>query len=194
MIANKIDYGIAIKQLNEWTKAYDEGQPLVSDEEWDDLYFEVKDFENRTGIKFENSPTQKISYTVVNKLEKVAHNHPMLSLDKTKDVEELYSKFGNKEWIAMAKMDGLTISLLYENGSLVRAETRGDGSIGEDVTHNARIVSSIPKRIGIKDRKVIVDGEMICTYKDFEQFKDKYKNPRNFLLDFLIVKSVARDI
>lgn len=103
MIANKIDYGIAIKQLNELTKAYDEGRPLVSDEEWDDLYFEVKDFENRTNIKFKDSPTQKISYTVVNKLEKVTHNHSMLSLDKTKDVEELYSKFGNKEWIAMAK-------------------------------------------------------------------------------------------
>lgn len=180
MIANKIDYGIAIKQLNELTKAYDEGRPLVSDEEWDDLYFEVKDFENRTNIKFKDSPTQKISYTVVNKLEKVTHNHSMLSLDKTKDVEELYSKFGNKEWIAMAKMDGLTISLLYQNGILKRAETRGNGTVGEDVTHNAKVVPSIPKRISITDRKVIVDGEMICTYKDFEQFKDKYKNPRNF--------------
>ena len=180
MIANKIDYDIAIKQLNELTKAYDEGRPLVSDEEWDDLYFEVKDFENRTNIKFKDSPTQKISYTVVNKLEKVTHNHSMLSLDKTKDVEELYSKFGNKEWIAMAKMDGLTISLLYQDGILKRAETRGDGAVGEDVTHNAKVISSIPKRIGIKDREVIVDGEMICTYKDFEQFKDKYKNPRNF--------------
>ena len=180
MITNKIDYEAAIKRLNEWTKYYDEGHPQVSDEEWDDLYFEVKDFENRTGIKFENSPTQKISYTVVNKLEKVTHNHSMLSLDKTKDVEELYSKFGNKEWIAMAKMDGLTISLLYQDGILKRAETRGDGAVGEDVTHNAKVISSIPKRIGIKDREVIVDGEMICTYKDFEQFKDKYKNPRNF--------------
>lgn len=180
MIANKIDYGIAIKQLNELTKAYDEGRPLVSDEEWDDLYFEVKDFENRTNIKFKDSPTQKISYTVVNKLEKVTHNHSMLSLDKTKDVEELYSKFGNKEWIAMAKMDGLTISLLYQDGILKRAETRGNGTVGEDVTHNAKVVPSIPKRISITDRKVIVDGEMICTYKDFEQFKDKYKNPRNF--------------
>ena len=180
MIANKIDYRIAIKQLNELTKAYDEGRPLVSDEEWDDLYFEVKDFENRTNIKFKDSPTQKISYTVVNKLEKVTHNHSMLSLDKTKDVEELYSKFGNKEWIAMAKMDGLTISLLYQNGILKRAETRGNGTVGEDVTHNAKVVPSIPKRISITDRKVIVDGEMICTYKDFEQFKDKYKNPRNF--------------
>lgn len=145
MIANKIDYGIAIKQLNELTKAYDEGRPLVSDEEWDDLYFEVKDFENRTNIKFKDSPTQKISYTVVNKLEKVTHNHSMLSLDKTKDVEELYSKFGNKEWIAMAKMDGLTISLLYQDGILKRAETRGNGTVGEDVTHNAKVVPSIPK-------------------------------------------------
>ena len=180
MIANKIDYGAAIKRLNEWTKYYDEGHPQISDKEWDDLYFEVENFEDRTGIKFENSPTQKISYTIVNKLEKVTHNHPMLSLDKTKDVEELYSKFGNKEWIAMAKMDGLTISLLYQDGILKRAETRGNGTVGEDVTHNAKVVPSIPKRISITDRKVIVDGEMICTYKDFEQFKDKYKNPRNF--------------
>lgn len=180
MIANKIDYGIAIKQLNELTKAYDEGRPLVSDKEWDNLYFEVKEFENETGIIFDNSPTQNISYDVVNELKKVKHNHLMLSLEKTKSVEELASIFKNKTWIAMSKLDGLSCSLWYKKGKLYRAETRGNGEIGEDITHNAKVVENIPKEIPITNQDVIVDGEIICTRFNFVEFQDEYKNPRNF--------------
>lgn len=180
MIANKIDYGIAIKQLNEWTKAYDEGRPLVSDKEWDDLYFEVEDFENKTGIIFDDSPTQNISYDVINELKKVKHNHLMLSLEKTKSVEELASIFKNKTWIAMSKLDGLSCSLLYKKGKLYRAETRGNGEIGEDVTHNAKVVENIPKEIPITYQDIVIDGEIICKKFDFEEFQDEYKNPRNF--------------
>ena len=176
---SKIDIGIIIKKLNKATEAYDKGEPIMSDYEWDRLYFELKEWEDQTGIIFENSPTQKIHFQKVSELKKVKHNHPMLSLDKTKDIEEIKSFLGDHEWIAMAKMDGLTCSLRYLNGKLVSAETRGNGIEGEDITHNALVIPSIPNKIDYKD-ELIVDGEIICTYEDFESFKNTYKNPRNF--------------
>lgn len=166
-------------KLTYYTKLYDEGHPAISDKEWDDMYFELLNLENKTGIRFSNSPTQCIPYKVVNKLEKVEHNHPMLSLDKTKDIDEVHKMFANKQFIAMAKMDGLTCSLRYLNGKLVSAETRGNGIIGENILHNALQVKNIPKRISA-EQELVIDGEIICTYKDFEPFKEEYKNPRNF--------------
>lgn len=180
MIKNKTDYNIAVTQLNQWTKEYDEGQPSVSDKTWDDLYFDVKDFEDSTDFISPDSPTQKVTYDVINKLKKVKHNHLMLSLEKTKSIDELSSIFKNKTWIAMSKLDGLSCSLWYKNGKLYQAETRGDGEIGEDVTHNAKVVRNIPKEISITNHDVIIDGEIICNKFDFEEFKDVYKNPRNF--------------
>ena len=179
-IYDRLSMGAVVRQLNEWTEAYDKGQPMVSDAEWDKLYFELKEAEEKLGFAFTNSPTQKIVYTVVNELQKVKHEYqPMLSLDKTKDIEEIKSFIGNKNWIAMLKLDGLTCRLTYEEGKLVRAETRGDGVEGEDITHNARVLPSIPKRIGYH-RTLVVDGEMICDLETFEQFKDEYANARNF--------------
>lgn len=178
-MANIIDIPILIEQLNEYTKLYDEGNPAISDEEWDRLYFKLQDLENKFGIYHKDSPTQKINYQLVSELEKSKHNHPMLSLAKTKDIKEVESFLGNKAGIAMLKMDGLTCSLTYEGGRLVKAETRGDGEVGEDITHNALVIKNIPNRIPLKN-KVIIDGEVICTYQAFEQFKDEYKNPRNF--------------
>lgn len=168
-----------VSELNRLTELYDKGIPEISDKEWDDMYFELATLEHERGYILPNSPTQKVNYTVVNELIKVEHNHPMLSLDKTKDVEEIKSFVGNKDWIAMLKMDGLTCSLLYEDGRLVRAETRGDGEIGENITHNAMTLPSIPKRIQYKD-KLIVDGEIICKLDDFKEFAGEYKNARNF--------------
>ena len=168
-----------INELNRLTKLYDEGCPEVSDKEWDDLYFELVNLERATGEYYPDSPTQKIYYEIKNELKKVEHNHPMLSLDKTKSIEDIKSFIGNKDYIVMAKMDGLTCSLTYENGRLVKAETRGNGLIGEDITHNAIVVKNIPKKINYKN-ELIVDGEIICTNKDFEEFKDEYKNSRNF--------------
>ena len=179
-IYDKLSMNTAVEQLNKWTEAYDKGQPLVSDKEWDDLYFELKEAEDRLGIVLPNSPTQKVVYTVVNELKKVKHEYqPMLSLDKTKDIEEIKSFIGNRDWIAMLKLDGLTCRLTYEGGKLVRAETRGDGYEGEDITHNARVIPSIPQRIPCNDN-IVVDGEMICDKNVFEQFKDEYANCRNF--------------
>lgn len=167
------------EELNRLTELYDKGVPEISDKEWDDMYFELVNLEQEYNYVMPNSPTQKINYTVVNELQKVKHNHPMLSLDKTKDIEEIKSFVGNKDWIAMLKMDGLSCSLLYESGRLVRAETRGDGEIGEDVTHNAMVIPSIPKTIPYKDR-LVVDGEIICKLDDFKEFSEEYKNARNF--------------
>ena len=142
---SKIDIGIIIKKLNKATEAYNKGEPIMSDYEWDKLYFELKEWEDQTGIIFEDSPTQKIHFQKVSELKKVRHNHPMLSLDKTKDIEEIKSFLGDHEWIAMAKMDGLTCSLRYLNGKLISAETRGNGIEGEDITHNALVIPSIPR-------------------------------------------------
>ena len=168
-----------VSELNRHTEFYDKGVPEISDKEWDDMYFELVALEHEQGYILPNSPTRKVSYTVVNELQKVQHNHPMLSLDKTKDIEEIKSFIDNKDWIAMLKMDGLTCSLLYESGRLIRAETRGDGDIGEDITHNAMVIPSIPKRIPYTDR-LIVDGEIICKLDDFKEFEGEYKNARNF--------------
>ena len=156
---------LLIDQLNTATKAYDEGNPFMSDEAWDNLYFTLQSLEHQTGIIFPDSPTQKVIYSVVNKLNKVEHNHAMLSLDKTKDLNEVKAFLGNQPWVAMLKLDGLTCSLTYEDGKLVAAETRGNGEVGEDVLHNAQVIRSIPKRIPYLN-KFVVDGEIICIDKE----------------------------
>ena len=168
-----------IEKLNYYTKLYDEGHPAISDKEWDDMYFRLEQLEKETGIVLANSPTIKIDYQVVNKLNKVTHNHPMLSLDKTKNIDDVLVFLNKKDGIAMAKMDGLTCSIRYLDGKLVSAETRGNGIIGEDITHNIKFVKDVPLEIPIK-KEFIVDGEVICNYEDFEDFSIDYKNPRNF--------------
>ena len=168
-----------VEKLNYYTKLYDEGRPEISDKEWDDMYFELQKLERESGIYLEDSPTQRVNFQVVNKLNKVEHNHPMLSLDKTKDTNEIQKFIYNNDYIAMAKMDGLTCSLKYVNGKLVSAETRGNGLVGEDILHNALQVKNIPKRIDFQD-ELVVDGEIICTYENFKEFESEYKNPRNF--------------
>ena len=173
------DYNSLIKELNKRTKEYDEGHPTITDKEWDDLYFEIKKQELENNVISTDSPTQSISYEVVNELEKITHEHPMLSLPKTKSIEEVSNFIGDTPYIIMSKMDGLTCSLTYENGELVRAETRGNGEVGEDILHNAKILSSIPNHINYNS-KLVIDGEIICKYNDFEEFSNEYANPRNF--------------
>ena len=168
-----------IDKLNYYTKLYDEGKPEISDKEYDDLYFKLQNLENKYNIYYEDSPTQSINYQVVNKLNKIKHNHLMLSLDKTKDINEIYSFIKNNDYIGMGKLDGLTCSLRYLNGKLVSAETRGNGIEGEDIFHNALQVKNIPNKIDYKE-ELIIDGEIICTYNNFKQFENEYKNPRNF--------------
>lgn len=168
-----------IEYLNARTAEYDEGHPTISDKEWDDKYFELICLERELGYTLTNSPTIQIPYEAVNQLRKVDHNHKMLSLDKTKEIEDVVNFVGDEDFVAMAKMDGLTCSLRYINGRLVSAETRGNGLIGEDILHNARVIPTIPNTIPYKE-ELVVDGEIICTYADFDDFSADYKNPRNF--------------
>ena len=168
-----------ISKLNFYTKAYDEGKPLISDAEWDKMYFELKSLEEETGIIYPDSPTQSILYDVQNELVKVKHDHLMLSLDKTKDWNEFLDYFKNKDVVGMLKLDGLTCSLKYKDGVLISAHTRGNGEIGEDILHNAMVINNIPKQIPLTE-ELILDGEIISSYKDFEEFSKDYSNPRNF--------------
>lgn len=169
-----------INLLNEYTKEYDKGNSKISDEEWDNLYFELEKLEKETGVLYPDSPTQSISYKVVNELQKKIHEYrPMLSLAKTKEVKDI-ERFCTKEWFAMFKMDGLSGRLTYSNGKLVGFETRGNGVEGEWILHNAKSISNIPKSIPNTKETVIVDGEIICKYPDFEDFKDDYRHIRNF--------------
>ena len=173
-----------VSWLNARTKEYEAGHPTVSDADWDKRYFELKLLEDESGIIFPDSPTQRVqpidmTYQIVDKLEKVEHNHPMLSLDKTKDLFEILEFLNDQDYVAMAKMDGLTCSLRYIGGKLVSAETRGDGVVGENILHNALVITNIPKRINYTE-ELIVDGEVISTYENFNNFAGWFKNPRNF--------------
>ena len=168
-----------ISILNKATIEYDKGTPIMTDKEWDNLYFELQELEKETGIILSNSPSNIIYWLKVSELKKVKHDHPMLSLDKTKKLEEIESFLKNQPFVAMFKMDGLTCSLTYENGVLTKAETRGNGIIGEDILHNIYTVKNVPIEIPYKE-KLVVDGEIICRKDDFIPFEKEYKNPRNF--------------
>ena len=175
---NRIKELVAL--LNRASDAYyNTGNTIMEDREFDALVEELRRLEQETGCVMANSPTHKVGYEVKSELQKVVHNHPMLSLAKTKDWNEFIRYFGDKDVIGMVKMDGLTCSLRYINGELVSAETRGNGEIGEDILHNIKTVKAVPHKIQYKD-ELIVDGEIICTYDDFKPFATEYKNPRNF--------------
>lgn len=165
--------------LNARTAEYNAGNPTISDEEWDAKYFQLQELEEKTGHRFPDSPTQHIEYQIMDKLNKFTHKIPMRSLAKTKSVEEVDKYFGD-DYVGMVKMDGLSVSLTYKEGRLVSAATRGNGEIGEDITHNARVISNIPQTINA-ELEVIVNGEIICPIDVFEEnFASDYKNPRNF--------------
>ena len=166
--------------LNARTREYNCGNPTITDEEWDKVYFQLQELEEKVGFRYPDSPTQHIDYTVIDSLDKFMHSIPMRSLAKTKSVEEVDAYFGDHPYIGMVKMDGLSLSLTYRDGKLVSAATRGNGEIGENITHNARVIHNIPQTINT-DIEVIVNGEIICPADVFEEyFAEDYKNPRNF--------------
>lgn len=172
-------YKQLVEELNNATKAYDEGKPYLTDAQWDAKYWELVRYEQTHGFSLPESPTRSIDYQVVNELQKVEHSSPMLSLDKTKSIDDLKEFVGNKECFLSLKLDGLTCRLTYASGRLIRAETRGNGVIGEDITHNARAIKSIPQRL-YHPVDLEVDGEVICVDSDFFPFAEEYKNSRNF--------------
>lgn len=157
----------------------------MSNFEYDKLYDELVSLEKETGIVFANSPTQNVGYEVVSALPKERHEKPMLSLNKTKSVEELADWLGGQTGLLSWKMDGLTIVLTYQNGTLVKAVTRGNGEIGEVITANAKAFVNVPLNISYQG-ELILRGEAIIRYSDFEKINEqiedvdaKYKNPRN---------------
>lgn len=183
---NKID---RMKKLNEILSNaadayYNTGIEIISDREYDILYDELEQLEKETGIILSGSRTQKVGYEVSSSLKKVKHTSKMLSLDKTKSIDELTAWLGENTGFLSWKLDGLTIVLTYENGVLLQAVTRGNGETGEDITVNARHIIGIPTAIPFTD-KLVIRGEALMKYKDFErvnsQIEDgaKYKNPRN---------------
>lgn len=158
-----------VSQLNTYRNAYyNNSESQISDYEYDWLFDELKQLEDETGVIMSNSPTQTVGYEVISELETVKHSHPMLSLDKTKSVDDLRKFAGDEDNLLSLKMDGLTILLTYENGELVQAETRGNGEEGEIVTHNARVFKNIPLQIDYLGHFEI-EGEAIITYADFER-------------------------
>ena len=164
---------------------YQESREIMSNFEYDKLYDELVSLEKETGIVFANSPTQNVGYEVVSALPKERHEKPMLSLNKTKSVDELREWLGNQTGLLSWKMDGLTIVLTYQNGTLVKAVTRGNGEIGEVITANAKAFVNVPLNISYQG-ELILRGEAIIRYSDFEKINEqiedvdaKYKNPRN---------------
>lgn len=175
-----------VNKLNEAARAYyQENREIMSNYEYDKLYDELAELEKETGIVLSNSPTVKVGYELLSNLPKEAHEQPMLSLDKTKDVNTLVQWLGDKTGILSWKMDGLTIVLTYSGGELVKAVTRGNGEVGEVVTNNARVFKNLPVRISYKG-DLVLRGEAVIRYSDFERINReienvdaKYKNPRN---------------
>ena len=163
---------------------YQQDKEIMSDHEYDTLYDELLQLEKQTNTVLANSPTQKVGYTVMSNLTKIRHDVPILSLDKTKEIDKLKSFLGEQKGILSWKLDGLTIVLTYQNGELVQAVTRGNGTIGEDVTHNAKVFQNIPLKISYTG-ELVIRGEGIITFSEFKKINESleegesYKNPRN---------------
>ena len=172
--------------LNEASKAYyQDDREIMSNQEYDRIYDELEALEKETGIVLASSPTAKVGYAAVDTLPKERHPQPMLSLDKTKDTQALKEWLGDKQGLLSWKLDGLTIVLTYSSGKLEKAVTRGDGTVGEVITNNAKVFDNIPLVIPEKG-EVVIRGEAVISYKDFEDINRtigdadaKYKNPRN---------------
>lgn len=163
---------------------YQKNKEEMSNFAYDALYDELVEIEEALNIQYSNSPTNRVGYEIVSKLEKQQHESPMLSLDKTKSREELVDFLGEEEGILSVKLDGLTIVLTYENGELVNGVTRGNGEIGEVITGNVKTFANLPLKIKAKER-IVIRGEAIITYTEFEKIneelplEEQYKNPRN---------------
>lgn len=174
-----------VVELNQAAKVYYQGKDeLMSNFTYDRLYDELQKLEESTGVTLAGSPTQRVGYQVLSELPKEQHPSPMLSLDKTKEVGALEEWLGEHTGLLSWKMDGLTVVLTYEAGSLVKAVTRGNGQIGEVITNNARVFQNVPLTIPWKGQ-VVLRGEAIITYSEFERInselppQEQYKNPRN---------------
>lgn len=174
-----------IKDINYLNDCYfNKNENVVSDKEFDKAMEELKALENKTGVVYPDSPTRTVGFKSVSNLKKVTHEHKLLSLAKTTKLSEFVEYFSGHDFVLMPKLDGITCSLTYDNGVLQRAETRGNGIVGEDITHNAMEIANLPLAIPYEG-KLFVDGEAVIDYKSFESIKKNegvnYKNPRNLV-------------
>ena len=176
-----------VDTLNEANNAYyNEDKEIMSNYEYDKLYDELLKLEIENDYVLDNSPSKNVGFEAQSKLRKEEHEFPALSLDKTKDRNVLLNWLSDKEGVLSFKEDGLTVCLTYENGKLVKALTRGNGIVGEDVLHNAKFFKGIPMVIDYNE-KLVVRGEAMISYNDFEEINNEltsageetYKNPRN---------------
>lgn len=172
--------------LKEASRAYyAEDREIMSNLEYDALYDELVKLEAETQMVLAGSATTTVGYEAVDELPKEAHESPMLSLDKTKDREVLRGFIGEHKTLLSWKMDGLTVVFTYNQGSLQKAVTRGNGVVGEVITNNARVFDNVPLKIPYQG-ELTLRGEAIITYSEFEKINSeiedvdaRYKNPRN---------------
>jgi len=188
-----------VSKLNRYRhEYYNLAQPSVSDAVYDRLFDELAALERKTGIVLSNSPTQTVGYAPVSALRKVRHPIPLLSMDKTKQVGDLVTMAAAAPALLMLKLDGLTVKLCYENGKLIEASTRGDGEVGEDITHNIPAFCNVPLKIP-HDGRLVITGEGLIHTDDFEQMQGSdgkdIKNARNLAAGSirLLDPSVCKD-
>lgn len=150
--------------------------PSISDFEYDKLYDELSLLEKETGFCLPGSPTQKVQGTVLDCFTKVTHSKPMLSADKTKDHNVIKKFVFNKDFYCSYKLDGLTLVVYYENGHFIRAVTRGNGEIGEDVTEQAKMISNLPMNINYA-HPLELRGECVIAKETFSKINETLETP-----------------
>ena len=168
--------------LNDASRVYYSGNPIMSDSQFDARLADLQEIEKETGIIYSNSPSVNVGAKVLTNLPEVTHSHLMLSLEKCHSPQEIVDFSNGKELIASIKCDGMTASLLYEDGILVKAESRGNGYVGNDITEHIKQFLNVPLKIS-KKNTYVVDGECIITDEDFESINqnNEYKNSRNLI-------------
>lgn len=193
----KIDIAKRVRELNAASEAYyNSDSPIMSDAEFDNKLEELRQWENEIGIILSNSPTQNVGATVLDNIKEVTHKTPMLSLEKCHSVEEIIKFANNHNLVASVKLDGLTVRLTYKDGDLISAESRGNGTVGSDVTEHVKQFTNVPLHIN-KEGTYIIDGEALIKLDDFTEINknEEYKNSRNLAAGTLssLDTSVVKD-
>lgn len=186
-----------VEELNKASEAYyNTGQPVMSDAEFDNKLEELRQWEEETGIVLSNSPTHNVGATVLDNIKEVTHKTPMLSLEKCHSTKEIVKFANNHNLVASVKLDGLTVRLTYKDGDLVLAESRGNGTVGSDVTEHVKQFINVPLHIN-KEGTYIIDGEALIKLDDFAEINKngEYKNSRNLAAGTLssLDTSVVKD-
>ena len=194
---DKFDIAARVRELNKASKAYyNTGQPIMSDAEFDQKLEELKQWEKETGIILSNSPTHNVGATVLDNIKEVTHKTPMLSLEKCHSVEEIMKFANNHNLVASVKLDGLTVRLTYKDGDLLLAESRGNGTVGSDITEHVKQFSNVPLHIN-KEGTYVIDGEALIKLDNFTEINKngEYKNSRNLAAGTLssLDTSVVKD-